>query len=195
MIFQDGTGPSQTNYQASDERAFWDRQKLGFVKMAYGNSYGRLDYLVTLPEHQQEALRAEIKRQFGLDVRYELRLTNVLRIQVKDAAKLKARVTRGGLPCAKIESEKTVVSWAITNQPASVFEVFLEGFLSPRMRVVDRTGTTEHYDFSTDWPTKLKFNPEQYSEMIKHEFENQLGLQLVPGLESVPMLAVERVKD
>jgi hypothetical protein len=51
--------------------------------------------------------------------------------------------------------------------------------------VVDQTGLTGNYDFTTG-----PFGPEE----INHAFLDQLGLELVPGREPIEMLVVEKAK-
>jgi hypothetical protein len=185
-IFEEGTGASYTNYSTDNDLFFWKHQR---------KADDNVDCLINLPNHQSEALRAELKRLYGLDIRYEPRVMNVLRIEVKDAAKLNARLTHGGFPCAKSAGDQDVRTWMITNQPVSVLEAFVEGSLFPRTRVVDRTGTTNHYDLTLDWPVTRHVIAASYLTNAQQEFESKLGLTLAPSRESVEMLVVERVKN
>ena len=57
---------------------------------------GHFDYLNTLPRKQSEALLEEVKKQFGLVGRNEDRLTDVLLLKVKDAARLEAHRSKFG---------------------------------------------------------------------------------------------------
>jgi hypothetical protein len=57
---------------------------------------GNFDYLATLPDHQNDALRDELKRQFGLLAVREVRPTDVLLLTTSDAGKLNSFRTKGG---------------------------------------------------------------------------------------------------
>jgi RNA polymerase sigma factor (sigma-70 family) len=202
FIFQEGNGPlmaydadeatNETTLQqryhtngAMIEQEFWSHQKPGFEAV---------DCLLTLPDHQQEALRAELKRQLGLDVRYEPHQADVLRLQVKDAAKLAGHLTKGGTPSATtIGHDYTDRGLAMTNEPMSVVARRLEGMCG--IPVIDATGLTDRYDFTMQWPIQRKIIWQTLRASIQQALEDQCGLELVPSREPAEMLVVQRVQN
>jgi uncharacterized protein (TIGR03435 family) len=185
VLFQEGNGPFMASY---DDNYTMNAQTFWPPKMGYKD----VDCLVTLPDHQQEALRAEIKRQFGLDVRYEMHQADVLLLQVTDVAKLKAHLTKGGTPKTRLIGTHTDKGRAFTNEPISVVAKWLEG--QSGKPVVDTTGLEERYDLMIEWPEKRRLDWQPRRESIRHALE-QCGLTLAPSQQLTKMLVIQRVKN
>jgi uncharacterized protein (TIGR03435 family) len=138
------------------------------------------DILITLPDHQKEALQEELKKQFGLTAHMETRETEVLLLQIADPAKLQLHKTKGGGYRNYLEgggSIQKVFKDAGLGVVANGIEV--------GKPVFDRTGTKEHYDFNFQL-TEQKW---RWDEQL-----NQAGLELAPSREAVKMLVVEKAK-
>ena len=59
------------------------------------------------------------------------------------------------------------------------------------MPVLDRTGLTSRFDFDLEWSD----DPRQPNVVaLQQALRDQLGLELVPGRESVEMLLVEKAR-
>ena len=160
---------------------------------------GGYDLLMTTPDASRERLQAEIQRQLGYVAHRVSRQTDVLLLAVKqtDAPGLRpSRGRNGGQVAASSASSSragaTVKKKTITfqDQPVSSLVKNLQGsFDRP---ILDRTGLTGNYDISLD----ITLGPgDSESDAIARTLPTQLGLELVPGRESMEMLVVEKAKD
>jgi len=150
---------------------------------------GRFDLLLTTTNHQQEALRAEIKRQFGLSAHMETRTNDVLFL----------RIARTDSPGFRISTNEGAYIWA---EPSSLklrgFKMSDPGSLDIphvlaryyRQAVVDETDLTNAYDVDVHWNTNVP------DSARKKEFEKalreQVGFELVPGHYEQDMLIVQK---
>ncbi|MCI0540297.1 MAG: TIGR03435 family protein [Verrucomicrobiales bacterium] len=154
---------------------------------------GNYDYLATLPNRQNEALREELKRRFKLTARRETRATDALLLEVKDAARLDGSLTKGGQAACYTTRDGDVEKWIVTNETFSRIVQHLEGsFQKPTL---DQTGLFDRYDIRFEWP---KASGEERRALSRNAILDQLdrmGLQLVPNLEPVEMLVVEHATD
>jgi len=150
---------------------------------------GEFDYLITKPRDAKEALQNQLKKQFGLVGRKEVRETDVLLLQLKIANAPGLSVSAGGNGYTSRDQNR----FSGTNQPVSTLAAFAEGiFSSP---VLDQTGLTNNLDFNLAWSIygkKLADYPNHYG--LKKAFLDQLGLELVPTNMPIEMLVVEKVK-
>ena len=154
---------------------------------------GQFDYLNSLADHQREALRAELKKQFGLVAHTETRDADVLLLKVKDEKKLKSHLVQNGKPgnLGTFKMSRGKPNDSITGfESMQLAELFETIFLKP---VFDRTGTDSFYE----WKSKAEMNPGakgKSREDVWRSIIDQLGLELVPSREPVEMLVVEKVK-
>ena len=154
---------------------------------------GKYDFIANLPSGNEEALQREIKQQFGLVGRREIRETDVLLLKVQSsyAPELKPADSRRLLPNEGSSSS----SWRSGNfRSRNKVLPALTGFLESRFAVpvIDRTGLTDHFDIDLKWDETDSQHPNL--ENLKQALLDQLGLELVPGREPVEMLMVEKVK-
>jgi uncharacterized protein (TIGR03435 family) len=154
-------------------------------------SRGTYDLLLAVQDHPKEALREEIQKQLGLAAHRETRMTDVLFLEIDNAAGLGLQVTRGERPTMEFTgwyTDSTSGRLAASNQPISALAQFLEDRLD--LPVLGRTGLTQHYDFMLQWDAQSDKKSE--NEEIQRAFLNQIGLKLVPGRQSLEMLVVEK---
>jgi len=149
---------------------------------------GSYDFIASLPDGNQEALRQEVKRMFGMIAKREMLETNVLllKIQFQNAPGLKPNAKRGGWITMGQGEYKCV------NIPISMFVDYLENNFG--IPVIDRTGLVGHFDFDLKWNEQHDEHGRLRPEPLRQALLDQLGLELVPSSEPVEMLVVEKVK-
>jgi len=147
---------------------------------------GRFDLLDTLNAHKAEALREQIKKQFGY----------IAHPETRDADVLILKVATPGAPGLTTNSAHTAytINWrsgglAITNFTISdiAYSLAVGNFLIP---VIDETGLTGSYDFDLHWNGRAN----NQNLEIERALKEQLGLDLVPARRSVEMLVVDKAK-
>jgi uncharacterized protein (TIGR03435 family) len=170
---------------------------------------GIFEFLVTVKNDPKEALREEIKKQFGIVAHTEIQDMDafILRVSNLNAPGLKVNTsnsTDGGSSdepenlkvinlkmsgmTAIIGQDSTGAPVIKTNLDNSIVRV-LEGAYLGRP-VIDETGLTESYDFELHLDSKSK----NYTEAIKNALREQLGLELVPTNMPIEMLVVEKAQ-
>jgi RNA polymerase sigma factor (sigma-70 family) len=145
---------------------------------------GTYDYISNVPKNQLEALQQEIKKEFGLVGRREVIETNVLVLTVRNpnAAGLKQSASGD----VHVSRSNGIIS--LSNLPISYLPTLLEDNLRDSQRsllgtpVMDRTGLTGFYDLK--WDSK--------HEGLEKAVLDQLGLELVPGHDSVEFLVMDK---
>jgi serine/threonine-protein kinase len=145
---------------------------------------GNYDLLLTLPDHPQAALQEEIRKQFGLVGRRQVKERDVFALRMKHPNAPGLNVTKGG------ESRLSSLLGKIfmTNQPISSLAKFLEiDLVRP---VVDQTGSTRRYDGLLEWKVRDDHRPP--SEEIQKALLDQFGLELVASRAPVEMVIVEK---
>ena len=150
---------------------------------------GHYDFIANLPAGNKPAMQTEIKKQFHLiGARTEMRDTDVLLLTVRHQ----------GAPGLKPNANKSSDSnnngagyYQGANVPLSKLAGFLEYYFETP--VLDRTGLGGRFDINIKWTERdwEHRNPDALKQVLLDE----LGLELVPGRESIEMLVVERAKD
>jgi len=145
---------------------------------------GNFDYLITVPNRQQERFQAAVKRKLGYTAHWENRDTDVLLLET----------IAPDPPAFKLSADPTSKSyfqsgkyWFFHMQPASLTGYLESSFKQP---VLDRTGMTNFYDFSV--PISWHMNNEPTLDDLRNTL-GRLGLKLEPATESVGLLVVEEV--
>jgi uncharacterized protein (TIGR03435 family) len=156
---------------------------------------GNFDYLNTLPQ-PKNALREEIKKQFGLVVRREVRPTDVILLKASNPAKLNSLRTQGGNFACYGTGNGNIQMRYFTNASLSLLAAqdVVGYFQKP---CVDRTDPNAKYDFAFQWEEPKGLTGEARRNALRPVIEkqiNQLGLELVPSRESIEMLVVEKMK-
>ena len=170
------------------------------------------DLMLTLNSHPREALQAEIKKRFGLVARRETRDANSLTLKIRNpnapgisrsaggnagskSSGTQSSSSSGTLPrdiAAKIHAAPGAASGnqtTMNNQTMSD----LAGYLKAQFgkTVVDQTGTTNRFNFKFQVQAQAG---ESKEAALHRSVLEQLGLELVPSVEPMEMLVVEKVK-
>ncbi len=169
---------AQVAYASPSERIWDDARTIVSANVPRG----RYDFIANLPTGSWLALQKEMERKLGVVGRRETRETDVLRLTVRhpDAPGLKPSISR--------EAGYSGGNGELNVTASSMDEV--AGFLERQglgLPVVDHTGLTGKFDFDLKWN---KNDPEH--DNLKQALLDQLGLELVPGSESIEMLVVEK---
>jgi uncharacterized protein (TIGR03435 family) len=156
---------------------------------------GNYDYLNTVP-NPNEALREELKKQFGLIARREVRPTDVLILRARNPARLNSFLTKGGqFACYGNGNGDTQVR-CFTNASLSFLgEQDVQGYF--RKPCIVRADLKSKYDFALQWKEPKGLHGEARWAALRPVIEeqiNQLGLELVPSREPIEMLVVEKVR-
>jgi uncharacterized protein (TIGR03435 family) len=150
----------------------------------------KYDFIVSLPNHQAEALQAEIKRKLGLVARKEMRETDVLLLKVARQNAPGLKPADGPDSSGGSGERSDDGKFTCNNLPISALRSFLENWL--RTPVIDQTALTDNYDIDLKWSPGGFMNPDV--EALKQAVLDTLGLELVPSREPVEMLVVEKAK-
>jgi uncharacterized protein (TIGR03435 family) len=140
------------------------------------------DLMLTLHDHQKEALQKELTRQFGITGRREMVETNVLWLQIKNPALLAPHVHQH----QKMDFKNGPGLWAWTGFHMDVVAGVLEDMF--QQPVIIQAGLADTYDLTLQW------GEQDDAKQVVTEKLAQAGLELVPHREPVEMLVVEKVK-
>ena len=176
----------------------------GLAYVAYGARPGRIlfpdgeplerfDFISTLPHASGAALQTELKQKLGFVGRREMRDMDVLVLKVRkpNAPGLKPP-THGNRDYANNGH------YYCDNAPISSDSGYFPGiarlleayFQTP---VIDQTGLSRNFHIDLKWDERFGEDPNH--DALKLALLDQLGLELVPGRESIEMLVVEKAKD
>jgi uncharacterized protein (TIGR03435 family) len=146
---------------------------------------GDYDFLVTLPEKQNEHLQAAIKKKLGWVANWEPRETEVLLLKVQTP----------NAPALHLSTNGQNTSLSLRNgklQATHLRLVYLSGLLENALKhpVLDQTGQTNYYDFSVEW------DPNQYPDApdlaAVNKILGQIGLELQSDTASMLMVVVKK---
>ena len=154
---------------------FTDAERLVFATPVPAGKY---DFISNLPEGSFDALRQEIRSQLGLEVRRTLVETNalILTLQNPNAPGMKAA---SDLDKQNGSLWKTPNSFTATNLDGLwILVQYLEDYYGTV--VVDRTGNPRNLDVNLKW--------DGTPEGLKRALRDQLGLQLIPSGQPVPVI-------
>lgn len=166
------------------------------IETAYGFDFTRtvfttempgdhFDMLATIPNGKQR-LQEELKERFHLTAHRETRQMDALLLNVKNPSPPNFKPHVG---------QDNNSSWMGTDHTATIVNQSPGGFFGEIERhmgkpVLDRTGLTDKYDIRLDWYPRAG---ETEKEAYRRALLEQLGLELVPGSETVEVLVVEKV--
>jgi RNA polymerase sigma factor (sigma-70 family) len=165
------------------------------AQAAYGGRMSRTIFSADLPETKydfisnvdsknNDALKEQIKKQFGIVGRQETFETNVFFLRVKQPnapGLLKAKFSRGS------SWNSTDGEFKFSSGTIDFCATYLEQEL--QIPVINQTGIKGKYDAEVSWDYQT--DPE---ENMKKAFSDQLGLELVPGTAQVEYLIVEKAR-
>jgi len=156
---------------------------------------GLYDFIAKLPKRSRPqdvfaALQEKIKNEFDLVGRLETGETDVLLLKVKNP---NAQGLRLSTNPGEGSSVRTMPGHYVQkNEPVRTLANSLEGsFLT--VPVIDQTGLSGSFDIDLAWEERDRQHPN--AEALKEALLDQLGLELVPSLEPIQMLVVEKAKD
>ena len=165
------------------------------VIMPANSSEAEYDYLNTMPS-PQNALREEIKRQFGLTAHRETRPTDVLLLRPSNRARLDSFLTKGGSFACYGTAEGNIQHRYFTNAPLSMLaEQMVQGYFEKPC--VDLTDPNAKYDFTFQWEEPRGLTGDARLAVLRPVIEdriNQLGLELVPTNMPLEMLLVDKMR-
>src|ERR1017187_9190597 len=141
------------------------------------------DLMLTLRDHQLEALQKAIERKFGLTAHRETFVTNELQLRVRDPELLAVHAGKRG---TKTDFKNDARSYTFVNFPISMEARMLEGFfLKP---VVLAPGLSGNYSLTFKWE-----DANHLREAVSNDLAGA-GLELVPTNVPIEMLVVEKAK-
>jgi uncharacterized protein (TIGR03435 family) len=152
-----------------------------------GPPSGEYDFIATLAQDNEEALKRELKRKLGFVGRIEKRDVDVLALRVRIP-------NAPGLQQASIGTPHNSWwgkgSYRCDNLNISSVTASLESYL--QAPVVDETGLAGNFQFVLRWNELDDKDPKH--DALKKALEDQLGLELVPEHQTIDMLVLEKVK-
>ncbi len=185
---------------ANDGKGFWVNGNVAsIIGIAYDQDAvrtvfpdsvpeGTYDVMESLPPGQNTpALQEEITKQFGLSAHKEIRETDVLLLQVSDPAKLRSHLSNGRADAYMTGDAKTQ-HYHLKNETPAGLATNLESWFG--LPIVDRSGSANRYSFEFQWANKLT-GTKGVAATLREQL-GQVGLELVPGQESIEMLMVEK---
>jgi uncharacterized protein (TIGR03435 family) len=146
----------------------------------------KYDFIANLPNGSNEALKKEIRKQFGLVGRIARVETNVLFLKVShpDAAGLVPTKSHNG------SSSSSSGNGEFKFSNGSAFSIASLSENECKIPVIDQTGLKASYDIDLKWDDR---NDPQH-ENFKQALKDQLGLELVPATAPVEFLIIEKAK-
>jgi hypothetical protein len=186
-------------YGYNDSASFDERQltRTEFPPNRGVNGYmtNTYDVIVTITNHPQEAMQAEIKKllrqQFGLAWHRENRNTSVLLIKVKDPKVLQSKIVSippGGSLRNRRLQEKALTHSMFISELAGDLENFFD------IPVIDETGATNRYDRAMQEMPSRWVNGRTTDLDANNRFLAPFGLELVPDKRPQEWLAMDPVK-
>jgi uncharacterized protein (TIGR03435 family) len=151
---------------------------------------GNYDFIANLPDGNEAALRREIEKQFHLVGRTETRETDVLLLTTRsrNAPGLKSAAATGSRS-SNINNGSGF--YKCSNAPLEFLATSLEYYFE--LPVIDRTGIEGRFDIDLKWDERDRQH--RNPEGLKQVLLDQLGLELVPGRESIDMLVVGKSQN
>jgi uncharacterized protein (TIGR03435 family) len=150
-------------------------------------SDGKFDFLLTVSDHPQEALQAQIKKQLGLVAHRELREADVLALVVSKPSVIGLAAAKGG---GSSDARRARGRFEFANMPIGDLSDFLEDSLGKP--VIDETEFTQKYSGVLKWNPQSDKAAEQ--KEIQNALSDQFGLELVPSHQPIEMLIVEKTQ-
>jgi uncharacterized protein (TIGR03435 family) len=143
------------------------------------------DFLVTIPDKNQERFKAVIQEKLGYTAHWETRNIDVFLLENRTPDSSSLKVSIAGNANISYKNGKYEFTHARLGSVMGFFESSL------KQPVLDRTGLTNFYDFSVarSWPI-----PGEPDQKAVEKILNDLGLKLEPGNESMQMLVVEKAR-
>ena len=142
---------------------------------------GRFDFIACLPDGNSAALQQAIRRQFGVVAKMETLETDVLVLTVSSLNAPGLRASQQPVQAGYIHPGALKLRGADMDSLRMELEDYCQ------MPVLDRTGLAGRFDITATWE---ETGGKGASEALKSALLDQLGLQLAPGREPLPLLVV-----
>jgi uncharacterized protein (TIGR03435 family) len=160
----------------------WPKERMIFTAAEPGQRY---DFVATLAQGSQAALRQELETKLGFAGHFEARTVAALVLTVKNPnAPNRIPSSASGYGAFSDTIEHGEHRFRCENQPLSVVAGNLERLL--KTPVVDQTGQTQHFNIDLRW------NDKGGQEALKQALLDQLGLQIDSANVPVEMLVIEK---
>jgi uncharacterized protein (TIGR03435 family) len=178
--------PIQTIVQSAYQERFGDR-----IVISTDLPRNKYDYIANLPHDSAKALQDLVRRKFGLAGNFQTLETNVLLLKVKYPHALGLKPSTSGIQ--SMQGALGEISMAHQNIDGLAWWLEVNTIQIP---IVDQTGLTNRYDFKIQWDESGKTAGSKFPNLdgLKQALADQLGLELVPAVEPIEMLVVEKVK-
>ena len=147
--------------------------------------------LLTVPNNQQQALQAQLKKQFGIVAHTETRDTDVLVLKCVNPHAPGMKISAGNGPNIWTRRDGVKLQGYKMSDPGGFDVAHLLGNFYD-LPVVDETGLTDAYDIDVHWDSSLNGN--DLRKQIKTILREQFGLELIPDRRPMDMLVVEKMK-
>lgn len=152
---------------------------------------GRFDYISRLPAGNEEALEAAAQKAFGVTVRRETNVTQVLVLQGQNRAAAGLKASPADKENAReFHENRPGHLWCKNMAMAGLAEMLEEALQTP---VVDESGLTGLFDADLRWKKAGNAAGNQ-GEQIREAVRDQLGLDLIPTIQPIEFLVVARAK-
>lgn len=153
--------------------------------------HGRFDLLLTVPNDPEKALRAELKRQFGIVAHTETREADVLVLKCVNPHAAGLKISSGGGPASWTDEGSIKLQGYRMSDPSGFDFAHVIGSFHHRP-VIDETGLTDAYDVEVHWNAKLQ--GDALRNEIQRLMREEYGLALSPARRAIEMLVVEKAK-
>lgn len=156
-----------------------------------GQPQDRYDFIANVPQNPMKALQRELKAKLGVTGRPETQDVDVLYLRVHRSNAPGLMPAQPGASDWQSAGHYVCDDRALSSDqpPYQGLSRFLEEvFAKP---IIDQTGLTQHFHIDLKWDPKAR-NRIEWTQRIQQAVLDQLGLELVPGRESVEMLVVEK---
>jgi uncharacterized protein (TIGR03435 family) len=159
--------------------------KPGRVLFPAGQPREQYDFISTLAQGNEEALKQALKKKLGYVGHLEKREVDVLALKVRNPRAAGLRQASLGTPHNSWWGKG---SYRCDNQNLSSVTASLETYL--KTPVMDATGLTGSFQFDLKWKDLGDQDPNH--DALKKALQDQLGLELVPDRQTIEMLVVEK---
>ncbi len=150
---------------------------------------GRYDVLITV-DNPREALRQEIKKQFGLIAHTEMRDTPVLILKNLNPNAPGLKISTNAGPSSSYPQPGLAQFHGYKMSDPSGLDIAHELAARIGRPVLDETGLTNTYDLDVHWDATLKGKAQQ-AELMR-VLSDQFGLTLLPDHRTLEMLVVQK---
>jgi uncharacterized protein (TIGR03435 family) len=172
-------------YRSNDPLGMpWPKERMTFTTPEPRESY---DFIATLAQGSQEALRQELETKLGFIGHFETQNVAGLVLRIKNPkAPQRIPTSAPGYGDFSNNLENGQHHLRCQNQPLSMVAGTLEHLF--QVPIIDQTGETQHFNIDLRWSEKGG------QEALKQALLDQLGLQMDSANVPVEMLVIEKTR-